>query len=90
MKPQNIPPEDSFQIRCPKLGHLISFSYCHHENLGLPCIKALNCWFDYFPVRAFFLQQLSPEDFKTCFETPQKPKLASIIEIIEQFKKDND
>ncbi len=85
MKPKNIPPEDEFQIRCPKLGQLISFSYCRKENLGAPCFKALDCWFDYFPVRSFFLKELNPEEFRKSFETPPKPKLASILEIIEQF-----
>lgn len=86
MKSTSIPPEDSFQIRCPKLGQLISFSYCCQENLGVPCFKALDCWFDYFPVRAYFQKELSGEQFRKCFETPPKPKLLSILEIIEQFE----
>jgi hypothetical protein len=35
MKRQNIPPEDDYEIRCPRLGHQISFSYCRSENRGL-------------------------------------------------------
>jgi len=89
MRSKDIPPEDHFQIRCPKLGHLISFSYCRRENLSTPCVKALDCWFDYFPVRSFFLKELGAEDFKKCFEPPAQPKLASILEIIEKFKREN-
>lgn len=89
MRPKDIPPEDDFQIRCPKLGHLISFSYCENENIGTPCFKALDCWFDYFPVRAFFLDKLGADQFKKSFETPSQPKLASILSIIEKFKEEN-
>ncbi len=89
MKSENIPPEDEFQIRCPRLGQLISFSYCRHENLGTPCFKTLDCWFDYFPVRTYLLKELSAEEFRKSFETPQQPKLASILEIIEKFKKED-
>ncbi len=89
MNPKTIPPEDSFQIRCPKLGHLIPFSYCQNENLGTPCFRALDCWFDYFPVRPFFLKELSVDEFRNCFETPSQPKLSSILEIIEKFKKED-
>ncbi len=88
MKSKIIPPEAPYQIRCPKLGHLISFSYCRAENLGSPCFKTLDCWFEHFPVRAFFMKELSAEEFRKCFETPPKQKLTSILEIIEKFNKE--
>jgi hypothetical protein len=42
MKRQNIPPEDDYEIRCPRLGHQISFSYCRSENRGLGTTKMLS------------------------------------------------
>ena len=50
MKQTKTPPGDSCQIRCPRLGQQIHFSYCRQENLGLPCFKTLDCWHIYFQV----------------------------------------
>ena len=81
------PPEDSFQIRCPRLGHQISFSYCMNENNGLPCHKSLDCWYKYFPVYEFFQRKLSQEDWKKVFFQPPKPKILNIFELIQKAKK---
>jgi hypothetical protein len=83
----SIPPDDNFEIRCRKLGHQICFSYCRGENNGLPCFKALDCWYPFFPVEEFLLRQLSPEEFAEAFEKPQKPKVISLVELIEQAQK---
>ncbi len=81
------PPEEDFQIRCPRLGHKISFSYCSKENNGLPCRMALDCWYLYFPVYEYFRQKLTEEEWKKAFESEVKPKVASIVELIEKAKK---
>ena len=81
------PPDDNFEIRCRKLGHQIRFSYCRRENNGLPCFKTLDCWYPFFPVEEFLRQQLSPEEFAEAFDKPQKPKVLSLVELIEQAQK---
>ena len=86
-KPENIPPEDEFRIRCRKLGHQISFSYCRFENNGLPCIRTLDCWYLFFPVDEFLRNELSEEEWTEVFESPQKPKVVSLVELIEQAQK---
>ncbi|MBU0480085.1 MAG: hypothetical protein KKG47_03170 [Proteobacteria bacterium] len=85
--PNTVPPEDAFTIRCRKLGHLISFSYCRRENNGLPCMKTLDCWYVYFPVEEFLRNELSPEEWAEAFAKPQKPKVLSLVELIEQAQK---
>ena len=82
-----IPPDDDFEIRCRKLGHQICFSYCRGENSGLPCLKTLDCWYPFFPVEEFLRRQLSPEEFAEAFGKPQKPKVISLVELIEQARK---
>ena len=50
MDKEKTPPGDDHKIRCPRLGHMIHFSYCRVENTGLPCFKTLDCWFEHFMV----------------------------------------
>ena len=80
-------PGDDFNIRCPRLGHQISFSYCRSENHGLPCFKTLDCWHSHFSVEKFFKKDLTPEEWEKVFSVPPKPKLLSLVELIEQAKK---
>ena len=87
MKEQNTPPTDDEKIRCPRLGHQISFSYCRSENLGLPCFKTLDCWHEHFGVEEYMKQELTPEEWEKVFGGPPKPKILSLVELIEQAKK---
>jgi hypothetical protein len=81
------PPNDNYKIRCPKLGHQISFSYCRSENSGLPCSKTLDCWFDHFLVEEYLHEELSSEEWGKTFEGPPRPKMQTLLELIEQAKK---
>ena len=74
-------------IRCPRLGHQITFSYCRSENTGLPCFKILDCWFDQFLVEEYLRKELNPEEWKRAFERPPKTKVLSLVELIEEAKK---
>ena len=87
MDQKNSPPDDSFQIRCPKLGHQIHFSYCRKENFGLPCVKTLNCWYRHFEVEQYMRDELSPEEFEQAFRKNIKPKMQSLMELINQAQK---
>ena len=87
MKISDIPvPDDEFKIRCPKLGHEIVFSYCRSESGELPCRKVLDCWHPYFKVESYFREILSEDQWKAVFETPPKPKMLTLLELIEQAK----
>lgn len=81
-------PAENFSIRCPRLGHQINFAYCKCENSGLPCFKTLDCWYTYFDVQTWLQAQLSPEDFKRIFQSQTKPKILSLLDLIEQAKAD--
>ncbi|MDW7773588.1 MAG: hypothetical protein SCH71_11940 [Desulfobulbaceae bacterium] len=86
MQQKKIPP-DTFQIRCPKLGHQIHFAYCREENFGLPCVKTLNCWFSYFRVEEYLRSELTPDEFSRLFQEPPKSKVQSLMEMIDQAQK---
>jgi len=87
MPKQKKPPADSYEIRCPRLGHQIYFSYCRQENQGLPCFKALDCWHTHFDIQTFLKQELTEEEWKKAFSKQIKPKVLSLLELIEQAKK---
>jgi hypothetical protein len=84
-----MPPDDGVKRRCPRLGHQIAFSYCRRENSGLPCFKTLDCWFEYFQVDVFLKDALSADEWQKAFERPPKPKMLSLVELIEQAQKGN-
>jgi hypothetical protein len=81
------PPDDKYQIRCRKLGHQIFFSYCRSENSGLPCPKAIECWADHFEVFEHLKTELTPEEWESSFESPPKPKMSTLLDLIENAKK---
>jgi hypothetical protein len=87
MKLTSTAPDDSFQIRCPRLGQQIHFSYCRQENLGLPCFKTLDCWYIYFQVVEYLQKELSEAEWKDAFEKPATPKMVSLAELIEKAQK---
>jgi len=80
------PPGDDYKIRCPRLGHPISFSYCRSENMGIPCFKTLDCWFEYFNVEGCLRETLTQEEWNRSFQGQGKSKVLSILELIEQAR----
>lgn len=89
-KKLNLPdtsPDKKVTIRCPRLGHQIDFSYCQCENFGQPCFKTLDCWHNLFDVHSYLKNKLTPQDFEKVFLKQAKPKLFSLLDLIEQAKK---
>ena len=80
------PPKDTYATRCPRLGHQVPFSYCRGENSGLPCFKTLDCWHEHFSVETWLRQTLSPEEWDRAFGSRPKPKMQSLLELVEQAK----
>lgn len=80
------PPDEHFQIRCPRLGHQINFSYCRRENSGLPCFKVVDCWGSHFLVEDYLRRELTAGEWDKVFERRPKSKMLSLVELIEQAK----
>ena len=55
--------------------------------MGLPCSRALDCWYIYFQVVAHLRQELSTEEWQEAFEKPVTPKIISLSELIEKAQK---
>lgn len=87
MTTKTMAPGDDHSIRCPRLGHPITFSYCRSESNGLPCFKALDCWFEYFPVEEYLREELTEDEWARVFKKPARTKVQSLLEIIEEAKK---
>ena len=82
------PPYEEKQIRCPKLGHQVNFSYCCIEQHTLPCVRALKCWNSHFEVEAYLRERLAPEEFARCFEQLPPTKIATLIELIQRARQE--
>ncbi len=87
MKNDNADHVDEYSIRCPRLGHAITFAYCRRENNGIPCFKTLDCWFQYFPVEDYLREKLTPEEWEKAFKRKGATKVQSLLELIEEAKK---
>jgi len=77
---------DNLEQRCRRLGHPVPFGYCRQLPEGRPCGLILDCWHERFAVADFVKQHYTPEQIEA-FLAPPKPKLASILEIVERAKK---
>ena len=79
---------DQLERRCPRLGGPISFHYCRTcSDQGSVCWKILDCWWEYFDVVGYLQECLSPEAFKALATAKPKPKVLSLLELIEQAQK---
>lgn len=81
------PPYEEKQIRCPKLGGPVFFEYCRVERHDRPCQRAMICWASSFDVEQFFRETLAPEEFEECFLQPPRPKIVTLVELIENARK---
>jgi hypothetical protein len=79
---------DSLSRRCPMLGHEVAFSYCRRPGQDDPCRKMLDCWWETVDIRTFVADNYS-EDIQNAMIQPPKPKMLSLIEIIEQARRRN-
>ena len=76
---------DNREIYCRKLGHHLYFSYCRKENMGAPCSKMTSCWIHRIDLDGFL--KINYPNFQEYPDNSNaKPKIASIIDIINQVK----
>ena len=81
---------NSMVRRCPRLGNPVPFEYC--EVCGdeqQPCFKILDCWWEHFDVVQYLKDNLTEDQFIRLSEARPKPKVTSLIELIEQARKRN-
>lgn len=83
-------PYEEREIRCPKLGGQVTFRYCVIEEVGKPCRRAIRCWSEYLDAEEFFRERLGTEECNNWFGEPPKPKVVTLVELIEQARKAMD
>ena len=74
---------DHLEIRCPKLGHPLNFSYCRSTQGDTPCPKIQDCWYQRIPIQKYVQEFFSPAVLSRLAEPP-KPKILSILEIAQR------
>jgi len=78
---------DKKTIRCPRIGGDVNFILCRTENNLLPCRWIVGCWQARIDIKKFLDEHYSEEEKEKFFISP-KPKLTSLVEMIEKVKKD--
>jgi hypothetical protein len=79
---------DTLTRRCPMLGHEVPFSYCRQPGQEIPCRKIFDCWWETFDIQAFIATNYT-EEIQKAIAQPPKPKILSLLEIIEQASRRN-
>ncbi len=78
---------DDLEIRCPKLGGEVTFSYCQKEEGDSPCPRIIVCWQPRIPVESYLKDVLTAAQWDRCFNQKPKDKVTTLIELIEEAKK---
>jgi hypothetical protein len=77
---------DTLSRHCPMLGHDVPFTYCRQPGQEIPCRKIFDCWWETIDIRAFIAENYSPE-VRNALNQPPTPKALSLLESIEQARK---
>lgn len=78
---------DHKEMRCPRLGGEVQFSYCRRESGNLPCPRIMVCWQAFLPVEQFLMENMAPEDWEQFSRQQPKDKVTTLLDLIEATKK---
>lgn len=71
---------------CRRLGHDVHFAYCRKTDDGRPCFKIMDCWFEYFDIRAWMTAHYTEEEIQALTKGPGS-KVTSLVELIETARR---
>ena len=79
--------EKLLERRCPRLGGPVTFHYCRtcSEGKGV-CWKVIDCWWEMFDVVRYLQDTLPEEEFKKLVNAQPKPKMTSLLELVDKVK----
>ena len=73
--------------RCPRLGGPVSLHYCKSCEAGkAACWKIIDCWWEIFDIVQYLKDTLTADQYERLMCTKPKPKLTSILEIVERVQ----
>ncbi len=75
---------DHLEVRCPQLGGEVSFGYCRKLGEGMPCPKALDCWYFKFPVEKYFRLVLEEATFERIFLAPPVSRVERLLNTVSE------
>jgi hypothetical protein len=78
---------NELEIRCPRLGGEVTFSYCEREGGDRPCLRIINCWQPVFPVETYLRGSMSQDAWESFSGQTPKDKVSTLIELVEAAKK---
>lgn len=82
--------KDDLEIRCPRLGGPVPFTYCEKTGRnGQPCFKVMDCWWQHFDVVDYLKKHLPAEALAELLDQRPRPKLTGILELIEQARQNS-
>jgi hypothetical protein len=81
---------DALIIRCPQLGGEVPFRYCRTVNESLPCRRIMVCWEFRMEISKFLGEYYSVDQIQCALAPPTKTRLETILEIIEEAKKNRE
>ena len=78
---------DEKTIRCPRVGGEVNFRFCRSENNMLPCRFIVGCWQGQINIGAFLQEHYSEDELNRIF-APPKPKIESLVGLMEKVRKE--
>ncbi len=78
---------DHVEVRCPQLGHQIGFGYCRQRDKGMPCPKAIDCFYLKIPAQAYFERVLRKETFRRIFVEPHASRMEVFLGALSEAQK---
>ncbi|MEI8172222.1 MAG: hypothetical protein WCH07_01925 [Deltaproteobacteria bacterium] len=78
---------NDLEMRCPRLGGEVTFSYCEREGGDRPCLRIISCWQPVFPVEACLRESMSQDAWESFSGQTPKDKVSTLIELIEAAKR---
>ncbi|MBW2410818.1 MAG: hypothetical protein JRF72_13545 [Deltaproteobacteria bacterium] len=77
--------------RCPRLGGPVPFNYCLDAGKDQQlCFKIIDCWWETFDIVRYLQDNLPEDQFARLMQARPRPKIASLVELIEQAKSRKD
>jgi hypothetical protein len=57
---------------------------------GQPCFKVVDCWWETFDIVRYLQDHLTETQFTRLMQARPRPKIASLVELVEQVKSRKD
>jgi hypothetical protein len=78
----------TLERRCPRLGGPVPFRYCMiGGDDRQPCHHIFDCWWETFDIVQYLKDNLPADQFNRLMEARPRPKIVSLVELIEKAKK---